>query len=619
MTRKINFNYLNKDFESIKSDLETYTKLYYPNEYNDFSESSVGQMLLELNAYVGDILSHNVDSKFNELFLDSAQNRVSVIQLAKNLGYSPKGRAPSATLMDISIDIPTLGDGYDEDYLITIEKGMKVGSDSGQRFEVVDEINFANHLSLSGIKNRTIIPNYNSSNEIISYKITKTMTAVAGETKHAVIEITASNAVPFFKWTPESSNINVTEVMDVVSKTDRSAPVTETEWSEAGNNTVWYNVPSLPQERVFIDTSVSGDVSEGYWKYTAERFISEYDENGDLSLTFGGGIRDYDNYAEYLANGMTNLTAAQLLNNDSLGTIPQIGTFIHCRYRSGGGPVTNTAQGTISTVHSRNVTYIPGGAGLPTNEVNTTIQSIACNNPVPAIGGRDFETLDEMKMNARSHFSSQDRCVTVDDYVSRSTMMPAQYGNVFRAYAESDESSMNTKLYMLTRDEDGKLSNTGNDQIKFNLASYLKNYKMLNDFVRIEDGKIINIGLDFTLQILPDHNKQSVLVSSMAMLRDYFAVDKWHMNSTIYISQINEMLRQQVGVVNVVGLEFYNKAGNGYSTDVLALNSTLNDAVTIAQDGQMPITPVNNSIKAPITGMFEIKYPEVDIRGSVLT
>ena len=57
MSRNLTFNYLNRDFDSLKTDLATYVQTYYPDQYNDFAESSIGMMLLELNAYVGDILS----------------------------------------------------------------------------------------------------------------------------------------------------------------------------------------------------------------------------------------------------------------------------------------------------------------------------------------------------------------------------------------------------------------------------------------------------------------------------------------------------------------------------------------------------------------------------------
>ena len=50
--------YLNKDFKSFKENLIEFTKIYFPNQYNDFNESSPGMMFIEMASYVGDVLSY---------------------------------------------------------------------------------------------------------------------------------------------------------------------------------------------------------------------------------------------------------------------------------------------------------------------------------------------------------------------------------------------------------------------------------------------------------------------------------------------------------------------------------------------------------------------------------
>jgi len=621
MSQKTRFNYLNRDYTSIKKDLQTHLKVYYPDQYNDFNEASVGMMLLELVAQTGDILSYHVDDKFNELFLDSATDRNSVIRLAKNLGYRPRGKTGASTLLNVAIDVPTLGDHYDEDYLVTLGIGFQAQGGNGITYICDEPIDFSSHYSLSGTPNRTIEPNYNSSDEIVSYRITKTVLAHAGETKIATVEITNDRGVPYFNWTLDEDDNSIIDIRNIVSTSTRFAPTSESEWVAAGSNLVWYEMPSLAQERTFIDTSSVGDYSEGHWHYTAQRFISEYDQYGLLSVTFGAGVKDVDNFDDFITNGMAGLNPGDLLNNDSLGTIPEPGTYLHCRYLTGGGFNTNTGMNNITNVKLQEITNVPGGAALPTDKYTTAINSITVTNPIPAVGGRDFETVAEIKEYAKKNFSSQDRCVTVDDYSSRVQLMPSKYGNVFRSHASADPETMSTALYILTRDYEGKLKNTENDTVKFNLANYLSQYKLLNDFVNIYDGRIINLGIEFTLQIQASYNKKEVLVNAMNMLAKHFEISQWNMNETIFISQINEMLLEQPGVVNVVKLSFLNKIGGDYSSDVLAINSgrlDLRDAAQIAQNGFIYITPVNNSIKAPMTGMFEIKYPQKDIRGSAI-
>ena len=54
---KPNINYTSRDFSKIKTDLINYAKTYYPDTYSDFNESSPGMMLMEMSAYVGDVLN----------------------------------------------------------------------------------------------------------------------------------------------------------------------------------------------------------------------------------------------------------------------------------------------------------------------------------------------------------------------------------------------------------------------------------------------------------------------------------------------------------------------------------------------------------------------------------
>ena len=73
-TRSLNrdINYLSKDFDCIKSDLVDYVKRYFPNEWRDFNDASGGMAILELMAYVGDILSFNIDRQVNEAYINRA-------------------------------------------------------------------------------------------------------------------------------------------------------------------------------------------------------------------------------------------------------------------------------------------------------------------------------------------------------------------------------------------------------------------------------------------------------------------------------------------------------------------------------------------------------------------
>ena len=65
--------YLNKSYNDFKSQLVEFSKVYFPDTYNDFSESSPGMMFMEMAAYVGDVLSYYQNTQLQENFLLLAQ------------------------------------------------------------------------------------------------------------------------------------------------------------------------------------------------------------------------------------------------------------------------------------------------------------------------------------------------------------------------------------------------------------------------------------------------------------------------------------------------------------------------------------------------------------------
>ena len=65
-------NYTSRDFDSIKEDLVSYARRYYPEAYKDFNRASFGSLMLDTVAYVGDILSFYLDYQANESFLETA-------------------------------------------------------------------------------------------------------------------------------------------------------------------------------------------------------------------------------------------------------------------------------------------------------------------------------------------------------------------------------------------------------------------------------------------------------------------------------------------------------------------------------------------------------------------
>ena len=99
-----------RDFGSIKSDLINYAKVYYPETYQDFNNASFGAMLIDMVAYVGDMLSFYTDYQTNETLINSAVEADSVAKLAKQLGYKYPGSSTSTGKVAIYVEVPAQSD-----------------------------------------------------------------------------------------------------------------------------------------------------------------------------------------------------------------------------------------------------------------------------------------------------------------------------------------------------------------------------------------------------------------------------------------------------------------------------------------------------------------------------
>ena len=74
--------YLGKDFASLRNNLIDFARIYFPNSYNDFNESSPGMMFIEMAAYVGDVLNYYIDNAVREnLILHSKQHITTLFLL----------------------------------------------------------------------------------------------------------------------------------------------------------------------------------------------------------------------------------------------------------------------------------------------------------------------------------------------------------------------------------------------------------------------------------------------------------------------------------------------------------------------------------------------------------
>ena len=206
----------------------------------------------------------------------------------------------------------------------------------------------------------------------------------------------------------------------------------------------------------------------------------------------------------------------------------------------------------------------------------------------------------------RYNFSSQNRAVTLKDYLSRISLMPGKFGSPFRYGAIEEQNKV--KIYILGLDADGKLNNSSTTAMQQNIAEYLSEFKMLNDYVEVSNGRIVNLSFEFDLFIDNRVPRSQIISETITATQSFMDINKYQMGENIYLSNLIEQVNNVGGVLNVIDLRVYNKVGEGkYS-----VNEITQPYINL-ETRQVNISQDYTLFGEPIT-LYEIKYPEIDIK-----
>jgi hypothetical protein len=620
-TQDKDVKYLNKDFNTFKQQLVEFTKVYYPNTYNDFSEGSPGMMFLEMAAYVGDVLSFYTDTQLQETFLALAQERENLYHLAYSMGYKPKITSTSTTNLDIFQLLPSklVNNTYlpDFDYTIKVNQGSSFSSTEGPIFRLEDRVDFA--VSSSFDPTEVNVYQLDNNNNPQYFLLKKKGKVIQSTNKSQTFQIGLAESFL-------NLNISDNNIIGIESITDSD-----------GNK--WVEVPYMAQDTLFEDMENTGANDPDLHQYnqstpyllklkrTSKRFITRFLADGTLQLSFGAGVSDKDdeeiipnpdNIGLGLKGGISKINTAfdpsNFLYTQTYGEAPS-NTTLTVNYLVGGGIGANVSANTITKNDFLDLTQ---KTNLAVGTANFIGESIVTTNPEAATGGGGGDTVEEIRMNTMASFSAQQRTVTKEDYIVRTYSMPARFGRIAKAYITQDDqitplttepnrisNPLALNLYVLGYNNKKQLTNL-NNATKANLSTYLEQHRMLTDAVNIKNSFPINIGVDFEITTFKSYNNQQVLLDCITELKEYFNIEKWQINQPIIVNEAMNLISNVQGVISVQKFDLINLSGEdkGYSQYKYDLEG--------ATRGGVIYPSMDPSI-------FEVKYPNLDIKGRVTT
>jgi hypothetical protein len=617
-----NIKYINRDFSELRTNLIDFAKIYFPNTVTDFSPASPSTMFIEMAAYVGDVMAFYTDNQIQENFTQYARQFNNLYDLAYMMGYKPQVTGVSVVDLDVYQTVPsvydsTLGQNVpDYRYTLIIPQNTAVNNTifSTIPFLTQDVVDFSKSSSFDP----TTVSVYQiEGDQPKSFLLKKTVKAISAQIN--TLNLPIGDPVKF--ETIEISNNNIIGILDI----------TDTEGNE------WYEVDYLAQETIFesvkntnpfSDPNAQSDASQVPYilqlKKVPRRFVSRFINPTTLQLQFGAGttndvdeviIPNPDNVGLGLPSIQSKLTTAfspsNFLFTKTYGIAPS-NTTLTVRYLTGGGLGSNVPARSLTSFAS-NANIVFTTSNLDSTLAQNTFNSLAVTNLNASSGGNNGDSETDLRYNSLANYAAQLRSVTQEDYLVRALSMPSLYGSIAKAYIEPTklenllpgEIPSSLDLYILAFDQNKNLT-LATPTLKQNLSTYLSQYRIINDSIRIRDAFIINIGVDFEILVLPNFNSNEVLTQCINELITYFNVNNSQINQVIFLNELYSLLNGVKGVQNVKNISITNKVGEslGYSKYAYDIKgATSNNVVYPSQD----------------PSIFEVKFPNSDIKGRVVS
>lgn len=613
MAEERDIKYSNKDFNSLKQQLVTLSKSYFPDTYNDFSPASPGMLFMEQAAYVGDVLSFYQDIQTQETFLQFAEEKQNLYNMSYMMGYQPKTTGLAEVELTVYQRMPAITVGNEQHpdfrYALEVSPNLVVTSTTGEQvpFYVPEAIDFSFSSSYSPTEvsvYATEVDGNTGLTTITEFLVSKKVRAYSGNIVEE--EVSVGAVEKFFTTTITKGDREIAGILEV---------------TDSSSNT-WKEVPYLGQDTVFVSTSnTQTDASQVPYVLELQpqprRFVTRHNANGDLILQFGAGTAGVSNdtfvpnpsaIGDSNYGGISGIDTAydptNMLFSDAYGLAPS-NTTLTIKYIEGYGVLGNVASGQLTSISGYSATYKD-----PAVTGTTYINSFAVTNDKAAQGGKDGDTAEEIRQNAMAAFNAQKRAVTREDYSVRALSLPPKYGSIAKVFTGQQAPSRGNlsnplalSLHVLAYDADRKLT-TATSTLKDNIKTYLSEYKMLSDALDIQDAHIVNIGVEYEIVTLPGYSTREVLIKVQEAVKDFFDIDRWSINQPIELSRLYTAIDRVKGVQSAENIKITNKVGGSYSSVAYDVEGALRKSTVYPSFDPM---------------IFEVKFPDRDIVGRVTT
>ena len=473
-------DYAGTDFYSIRENIIEYIQSVYPLDYQNFSESDLGMMLIEMVSYMGSVLSLKGDMLANENYLRTVKNRNNLQKLLELVGVSMRGPlgAAAGAVLETTATMATAN------FPLRINAADRVFSIIGK--EDGAPVNY----TLCKVENNKIqdIQNANASFDL---EQSETLNGGVGGASSIFTNVAMLEGA----LTTQEGVFDTLEGNKLIVLSDN--PIID------------------GSVQVFVTTSKATDAAQGAYSQVDRLYSASGPTDKIFQVVYD------DNYG-----------ATVIFGDNVLGISPPAGAQFTVAYRVGGGSRGNIGQEMI------NVTIPAYKASTYTDSI-----SFITENRTAATGGQEAETAAHAKKYAPYTFKRQDRVVTLEDYVAFGNTFRTTQGTVGKTTAvlrDAYSSANVIDIYTLEKADDLRLQRASTT-FKEQLLAEIEPKKMMTDEVVVVDGLIRTLDIVVTARIDKELEPQQSRIQQQVsnVILNHFNIDNSDFGHPFVAAELN--------------------------------------------------------------------------------
>ena len=444
------------DFETLRKSFVDYLRLYYPETFNDYIESSEFIALLDVMAFMGQALAFRTDLNTRENYLDTAERRDSVVQLANLVSYTPKRNTAASGYLKV-FSVQTTESIYDYNGInlanLTINWADPTNFDWQEQFTTIMNAALVNSQRIGRPGNRTaiqgILTDEYTVNLVPGYLPVVPFNAIVDGVNmpFEAVSATASGVGYVYEPSPKP-----TGQFNVLYRNDQLG--------YASNNTGYFfyfkqgvlqnqdfNLPERIANRT-VDINIEGVNNEDRWLY-------QLDNLGNIAKEWVYVESVYTASVEQTATSLRPLFSTTSRVNDQITLDFGDGVFsqIPVGYFRSYVRASNGLQYIINPAEMQSVT-IPVSYISRTGQLETL--TFTCGITEPVSNALPRESINEIKQRAPARYYTQNRMVNGEDY---NNFPFTAYNSILKSKA-LNRASIGTSRYLDLVDNTGKYSST---------------------------------------------------------------------------------------------------------------------------------------------------------------